>query len=97
MRSTICRAIGNQRIIEFEYDSYNRVVEPHKVGKTTRGTVVLSGYQTAGSGDRVDPPGWGLYRLENIGALNVTDRGFSGPRSQYSSTDQRMTEIYCQL
>lgn len=97
MRSTLCNAIGNQNIVEFQYRGQPRVVERHKVGKTTKGNVVLSGYQSGGRGNEINPPDWGLYKLRKIGNLNVTNGSFSGPRPQYSPNDKRMTQIYCRL
>lgn len=97
MRSTLCNAISNRNIVEFSYQNKYRKVEPHKVGKTTKGNVVLSGYQVAGHGNEITPPDWGLYKLSKISRLNVSNRAFPGPRPDYSPTDQRMTQIYCQL
>lgn len=97
MQSTLCDAISNQRIVEFRYRNRKRVVEPHKVGITTKGNVVLSGYQSGGRGNEIYPPDWGLYILGKMGSLNVTEQTFSGPRPNYSPTDKRMTRIYCRL
>jgi len=97
MRSTLCSAIDNRTIIEFQYRGKHRVVEPHKVGKTRKGNVALSGFQSGGHGNDVNPPDWGLYILNKISNLNVTNRSFSGPRPNYSPSDQRMTRIYCRL
>lgn len=97
MRSTLCNAISDQRIVEFHYRNKKRVVEPHKVGKTTKGNVVLSGYQIEGHGNEITPPDWGLYKLSKIDGLTVTDRTFNGPRPNYSPSDQRMSRIYCRL
>ncbi|NLV03633.1 WYL domain-containing protein [Haloferax alexandrinus] len=97
MRQKLCNAIDSQRLVEFRYRNKDRVVEPHKVGRTTKGNVVLSGFQVGGAGNEITPPDWGLYRLDKIGALNVSTQTFSSPRPEYSPTDRRMTEIYCRL
>lgn len=97
MKSTLCNAIDNMRIAEFQYRAQPRVVEPHQAGRTTKGNVVLSGFQSGGRGNDINPPDSGLYKLSKIGSLNVTSRTFSGPRPKYSRSDKRMTQIYCRL
>jgi len=97
MRSTLCDAIDNQNLVEFYYRGKNRVVEPHKVAKTTKRNVVLSGYQVGGQGNDINPPDWGQYKLNKISSLKVTNRMFSGPRPEYSRDDQRMVDVYCCL
>lgn len=97
MRSTLCDAIENQQIVEFDYRGKHRVVEPHKVGNTTKGNTVLSGYQVDGRGNEINPPDWGQYKLTKISNLEVTGESFSGPRPEYSRTDKRMTRIFCRL
>lgn len=97
MQSALCSAIQNRNIVEFRYRNQPRVVEPHKVGRTTKGNVVLSGFQSGGRGNDINPPDWGLYKLSKIGNLNVTGRTFNGPRPNYSPSDKRMTQIFCRL
>ncbi|MFB6128092.1 MAG: WYL domain-containing protein [Halolamina sp.] len=97
MRETICDAIGNRQVLEFLYRRTRRVVEPHKIGKNRAGDVVLLGYQVGGDGVDVDPPDWGVYRLDNIASLVATDRTFSEPRSNYSLTGEEMAQTFCWL
>lgn len=96
-REALCNAIQGQNIVEFHYRNKHRVVEPHKVGRTTKGNVVLSGYQIGGHGNEINPPDWGQYKLRKMSGLNITGRSFSGPRPEYKRTDKRMTQIYCRL
>jgi predicted DNA-binding transcriptional regulator YafY len=97
MRSKLCDAVQNQQVVEFQYRGRHRVVEPHKVGRTTKGNVVLSGFQSGGSGNEINPPDWGLYKLNKISSLKISGGTFSGPRSGYKRSDKRMTQIYCRL
>jgi predicted DNA-binding transcriptional regulator YafY len=97
MRETICTAIENLQILDFTYERLPRSVEPHKVGKTTAGNVVLSGYQVGGRSHSNSVPYWRLYKLSKIADLSITDEHFDGARPRYKPTDQRMTQIYCRL
>ncbi len=97
MRQTLCNAVDNQNVVEFRYQRKKRIVEPHKVGRTTKGNVVLSGFQAGGRGNEINPPDWGLYKLSKISDLNVTNQTFAEPRPKYSRSDRRMTQIFCRL
>ena len=97
MRDAICQAIDEQKVISFQYDRLPRTVEPHKVGRTTAGNIVLSGYQIAGRSHSNEVPYWRLYKLRKIRDLEVDQERFDGPRPRYSKTDDRMTQIFCRL
>lgn len=97
MRGTLCDAIDDREVVQFRYDGYARTVEPHKVGRTTAGNDVLSGFQTAGGSDSGDVPNWKLFKLSGIRHLNATGDTFGGPRNGYSRSDDRMDRIYCRL
>lgn len=97
MRSKICNAINSQQTLSFRYDGLPRTVEPHKVGKTTAGNVVLSGYQIGGQSHSNSVPYWRMYKLTKIGGLVVNDERFNGPRPRYKPSDDRMTRIFCRL
>jgi len=97
MRDTLCQAIRNQNVVEFQYDRLPRKVEPHKVGRTTAGNIVLSGYQIGGRSHSNEVPYWRLYKIRKIGGLNVASESFDGARPRYSRTDDRMTQIFCRL
>ena len=97
MQDTICDAIENQNTLNFQYDGLHRRVEPHKMGKTTAGNLVLSGYQIGGRSHSNSVPYWRLYKLSKIKGLIKNKERFDGPRREYKRTDKRMTHIYCQL
>jgi predicted DNA-binding transcriptional regulator YafY len=97
MRDTICEAIENKQSLSFTYERLPRTVEPHKVGRTTAGNVVLSGYQTGGQSHSNSIPYWRLYKLSKIKDLSVLDEDFDGPRPRYKPTDKRMRRIYCKI
>lgn len=97
MRETICGAIEEQRTLSFQYDRLPRTVEPHKVGRTTAGNIVLSGYQIGGRSRSNEIPYWRLYKLSKISGLTVNGDRFDGPRPRYTPTDDRMTQIFCRL
>lgn len=96
-KSRVCSAIQSRRVIKFQYRGQPRIVEPHKVGQTTRGNDALDGFQSGGRGNDVNPPDWGQFLLPKISGLTVTDQTFDGPRPKYSPTDERWIRVYCRL
>jgi len=97
MREFLCDAISGQTVVEFEYRDRHRVVEPHEIGESRTGNVVLSGYQSGGQAKGIDVPDWRLYRVEEIESLHVTDISFPEPRPKYALHDNRIDTIHCRL
>ena len=97
MISEICNAIENMNLIEFYYDGFHRIVEPHTLGVNTRGNEVLSAYQIRRGSRRNNVPDWELFKIEKIESFQVLDENFSKTRPEYTTGDSRMVEIYCEL
>ncbi|MEM5871894.1 MAG: hypothetical protein QW051_03405 [Candidatus Aenigmatarchaeota archaeon] len=98
MHKLICEAIKSKRIIKFNYDGFERVVEPHTCGihKAT-GNVVLSAYQVGGYSSSEKIPYWRLYVVDKITDLEITNEIFIEPRPGYRRGDSRMSIIYCEI
>ena len=90
-------AIENRRVVTFTYDGHHRVVEPFLLGVTTRGTLALRGYQTAGTSTHGQVPGWHLFSLSKIESIEVTRSEFEGARALYNPTDKAMLRIYARV
>lgn len=90
-------AIESRRVVTFTYDGHHRVVEPFLLGVTTRGTLALRGYQTAGTSTPGKVPGWHLFSLSKIESIAVTQCGFAGERELYNPTDKAMLRIYARV
>jgi predicted DNA-binding transcriptional regulator YafY len=73
MRDTLCDAITERQVVEFSYDGQPRRVEPHRVGRTTAGNDVLSGYQVGGRSNSGTVLDWRLFELRKIGSVVSLD------------------------
>ena len=97
MKNTISQAIRDRRVLTFDYDGYQRTVEPHCHGITTAGNEALRCYQTAGGSSSGKVPGWHMMKVEKIIGLTVSLSVFGGPRPGYSRGDRNMSTIFEQL
>ena len=97
MEKLICEAISGKYYVEFMFDGHYRAVEPHALGYTTRGNLVLSCYQTAGGSKSGKVPAWKRPRVDGITDLKMLDQRFSGPRDGYNPDTDQMPEVICQL
>lgn len=97
MRNEIIDAIENRNLLEFVYDGFHRIVEPHTVGISKTGKESLSAYQTRGDSARGSVPCWGQFILSKIEDLKVLDDNFTGTQFGYAKVDSRMSRIYAEL
>jgi hypothetical protein len=79
MRELILKAIDAKRLVEFEYQGYTRVCEPHVCG-CIHGVDEALMYQVAGGSRSGRLPNWRRVKLGQIAGLRILDRGFAGPR-----------------
>jgi hypothetical protein len=97
MKNQICEAIKDKRLLQFQYDNFVRVVEPHILGRNASGNDVLSAYLVRGYTESDRKPYWRRYLLSEIRNLTVLDEEFPGPRKGYNPRDKTMEYIYCRL
>jgi hypothetical protein len=90
----LIRAILDHRVVEFGYQGYRRTVEPYLLGLHEAGEPLLVGFQTAGSSRRGEIPGWRTFITTAIEEVHMTDRTFSGPRSDFNPYGHSMLEIF---
>jgi hypothetical protein len=90
----LVRAILDHRVVEFVYQGYRRTVEPYLLGLHEAGEPLLLGYQTAGGSQSGEIPGWRAFITTGIGDVEVRDRTFSGPRSDFNPYGGSMLEIF---
>lgn len=95
MNQTICRAISERRVVQFEYDGGTRVVEPHCHGVSKTGKEVLRGYQVAGYSDSGNPIGWKLFSVQRMSGVTILDTEFPEDRPDYNPHDSAMTQVHC--
>jgi hypothetical protein len=90
----LVRAILEHRVVEFAYQGYRRTVEPYLLGLHEAGEPILLGYQTAGGSQSGEIPGWRAFITTGIGEVDVTNRTFAGPRSDFNPYGDAMLEIF---
>lgn len=86
-------AIRLHRVVTFNYDGFQRVVEPFLIGTTTAGKLALRGYQTGGGSKSGKVPGWHLFSIHKIVGISMTQFEFSGVRDGYNPADKGMMSI----
>lgn len=90
----LVRAILDHRVVELTYQGYRRTVEPYLLGLHEAGEPILLGYQTAGGSQSGEIPGWRAFITTGIGDVEVIDRTFAGPRSDFNPYGHSMLEIF---
>lgn len=91
-RQPIARAIETRTLLIFTYHGEERTVEPHILGRSRTGNLMLSGWQRSG-----DSPGWRNYLVEEIENLTRTAIRFRGARSGYNPADPSFGAVLCRL
>ena len=75
MLDAIIRSIRERRVISLTYDGIHRIVEPHAVGVSKKGSDILRCFQVGG--DHVEPGHeWNLLTIQKITLLSVTEKLF---------------------
>jgi hypothetical protein len=96
MNQTICKAIEEQRVIEFHYDGLLRKVEPFCHGTSKRGKESLRGYQIGGASNSRNVPFWRLFTVAKMRGLSITNEHFTGSRPGYNPNDKDLT-VHCNI
>ena len=97
MHPAICPAIQTRHRLNFVYDGYPRIIEPHTYGITTAGNEALRCYQVGGSGSDGKSTGWHLMTLDKILGLTTQADTFPGPHEGYQRGDSAFSRIFCEL
>ncbi len=90
MKTEIAEAIRTQRCVQLFYAPGLRTIEPHALGMSSEGHLLLRAYQIDGASSSGEHVHWKLFRLDRIGQLGVTDVPFNGPRHGYKRGDKAM-------
>jgi hypothetical protein len=93
----LCSAVAGRRVLRFEYDGRERVVEPYGHGWTTTGVEIVSGYQISGESVGGQVPGWKMF---HVAKMTVRDDGgvtFAEPRPDYDPAKLRIGALCCRI
>jgi hypothetical protein len=93
----LCEAIADQRILEFDYDGYHRVVQPYCHGFTSKRAEVLRAVQV-NADSRSDGRRFGkLWTVAKMRNLRVAAETFDADDPDYNPNDTAMSEIHCRV
>lgn len=90
-------AIKEKRIVTFNYDGLDRVVECATLGYTTAGMPAVRGYQIEGDTHSGTVPCWRLFLLDRIRGLELTEARFAGEPPAYERSDKAFSRIDAEL
>jgi len=92
----VCEAIGSQRLLEFDYGGYHRIVQPYCHGFTRKGAESVRAVQVnaSGSGGRGFGKLWTVAKMQN---LRVAVEAFDADDPDYNPNDTAMSEIHCRV
>ena len=96
MSQIIIDAINTLQMLKFTYSGIDRAAEPHAIGTSRTGKVLLRCFQTLG-GHVTPGHEWDLCELSKISNLRVSGDYFQGPRPGYRKGDRHMVSIFAQL
>ena len=88
--ATITAAIQNKRILEWNYPPGKRWIEPHALGRSADGNLLLRAYQIDGASASGEHEWWKLFRVDRAGSVSPSGQGFDGPRPEYRQGDRAM-------
>ena len=92
MRTTICDAIRQRKVLQFTYTGTLRTVEPHLLGYDADGDLTVSAWQRLGTGE-----GWRDFHVSKVHALATTGATFGGPRPGYNPRDETIDRVVCRF
>jgi predicted DNA-binding transcriptional regulator YafY len=86
-------AILDHRVVHFRYQDRDRVVEPHLLGLHEAGEPMLVAYQTGGTSQSAEVPGWRTFITTAIEDVEVAEEQFQS-RGELNALAHPMLEIF---
>lgn len=96
-KQLLVTAITERKVVVLRYNGFTRTVEPHCVGDSASGNLLLRCWQTGGGSASNEPFGWKLLDVSEIHSASVTEASFSSARPGYKRGDTAIRRIYAQL
>jgi len=90
MRTLFSNAINERRTVRVYYDPGWRTVEPHALGYSKEGHLLLRAFQTEGASDSGEHINWKLFRLDRMREADTGNDNFNDPRPGYKRGDSAM-------
>lgn len=93
MDAWIRQAIAEKKLVEFQYQGYARIAEPHVYGRHG-GVEQLLVYQVRGGSKSGRLPDWRRVDLPEVSGLNILDETFPGRRANPSGEHSPWDETF---
>jgi len=90
MFDVIREAIDKKHRLSINYDPGERIVEPHVLGRSSNGNLLLRAFQVSGASASGEDHNWKLFRLYRMRAANDSGVEFGSPRPLYNPDDSAM-------
>ena len=97
LTNTACEALAKGVCLELTYNGFNRIVEVHCVGITTKGNPGMRVWQVRGGSQGNEPVGWKMLLLDEANGASLTNEPSSAPRSGFKRGDKGMQSITCEV
>jgi hypothetical protein len=92
----LCFVIKNKRLIQFEYQNYHRIAEPHDYG-VLKGIEQVLVYQLGGESKSKRLPDWRFIRVAGIKRLRVLKESFPGGRTVPSGQHKKWDQLFIRV
>lgn len=89
-------AIASKRLIQFDYEDYPRVAEPHDYGVIS-GEKQLLVYQIGGESRSGKLPDWRLVRVAAMKRVRILSKTFPGGRSIPSGKHKKWDQVLARV
>ena len=86
----VTKAIASQHRLVINYPPGVRIIEPHAVGYSKDGNILLRAYQVEGASASGEHEHWKLFRLDRMISMHTDFVQFDGPREGYRQGDKAM-------
>jgi len=90
MLSAIRNAIEERKILEIDYPPGKRIIEPHALGYSSDGKLLLRAFQTDGASATGKRKDWKLFSLDRVNGISSSGGNFGGVRLGYRRGDSAM-------
>jgi hypothetical protein len=90
-------AILEQRVMTAVYGGTEYQLEPHALGVSREGRVLLRAFSRTPVPDREQQPNWMLLRVDRLTEMRVFEERFAEPRPGYRRGDRAMIQILVEL
>ena len=94
---TVCEAIRQRRLLEFEYAGLHRVVAPYCHGIQLNGVESLRAVQVRGASRSRQFGSGKLWTMSKIVDARVLPESFTPDDPNYNPDDRAMREIHCRV